>query len=90
MNALPFALIAALSAVQAPAPRPVTLVSEVRAAIAAHDLARADMLVAQRRADQGNTPEVIEPSVTRPTRRSSRSPRSVRGGWTTIRTLRRL
>ena len=60
MNALQFALIAVLSAVQAPPPPPVTLVTEVRAAIAAHDLARADMLVARRRADQGNTPEVIE------------------------------
>src|SRR5205814_2321582 len=40
--------------------RPVTLVSEVRAAITAHDLARAEDLVSRRRAVQGTTPEVIE------------------------------
>jgi thiol-disulfide isomerase/thioredoxin len=40
--------------------RPVTLVSEVRAAIAAHDLARAEALIVQRRAQQGQTSEVIE------------------------------
>jgi thiol-disulfide isomerase/thioredoxin len=40
--------------------RPVTLVSEVRAALAAHDLARAESIVAKRRAEQGNTPEVLE------------------------------
>jgi thiol-disulfide isomerase/thioredoxin len=39
---------------------PVTLVSEVRAAIAAHDLAQAEALVVQRRARDGTTPEVIE------------------------------
>ena len=44
----------------AQAPRPVTLLSEVRAAIAAHDLARAEALVSKQRADTGNTPEVIE------------------------------
>jgi thiol-disulfide isomerase/thioredoxin len=42
------------------APRPVTLLSEVRAAIAAHDLVRADTLVSRRRSEEGNTPEVIE------------------------------
>ena len=40
--------------------RPVTLVAEVRAAIAAHDLTRAEAIVAKRRADQGNTAEVLE------------------------------
>jgi thiol-disulfide isomerase/thioredoxin len=42
------------------APRPVTLLSEVRAAIAAHDLPRAEALVSKQRADKGNTPEVLE------------------------------
>jgi thiol-disulfide isomerase/thioredoxin len=40
--------------------RPVTLVSEVRTAIAAHDLAGAEALIVQRRAQQGQTSEVIE------------------------------
>jgi thiol-disulfide isomerase/thioredoxin len=40
--------------------RPVTLVSEVRAAIAAHDLAKAEALIVERRTRQGTTPEVIE------------------------------
>ena len=40
--------------------RPVTLLSEVREAIAVHDLTRAEGLVAKRRAEQGTTPEVIE------------------------------
>ena len=56
--ALAWTLAGLLSAGQ-PA-RPVTLVSEVRAAIAAHDLAQAEALVVQRRAQQGTTPEVIE------------------------------
>jgi len=56
--ALALTLTAALFAGQTP--RPVTLVSEVRAAIAAHDLARAEALVVQRRAQQGTTSEVIE------------------------------
>ena len=56
--ALALTLTAALFAGQAP--RPVTLVSEVRAAIAAHDLARAEALIVQRRAQQGTTSEVIE------------------------------
>ncbi len=55
---LSWALAAALFAGQAP--RPLTLISEVRAAIAAHDLAKAEALVVQRRAQQGNTSEVIE------------------------------
>ena len=55
---LTWALAAMLFAGQAP--RPVTLISEVRAAIAAHDLARAEALVVQRRTQQGNTSEVIE------------------------------
>ena len=42
------------------AARPVTLVSEVRAAIAAHDLAGAEALIVRRRAQQGTTSEVIE------------------------------
>lgn len=58
MNALAFALATTLSAGQTA--RPVTLVSEVRAAIAAHDLAQAEALVVQRRAQQGTTSEVIE------------------------------
>ena len=57
MHALIFVL--ALFAVGQTA-RPVTLVAEVRAAIAAHDLARAEAIVAGRRAEQGNTPEVLE------------------------------
>jgi thiol-disulfide isomerase/thioredoxin len=58
MKGLALVLAAALSAGQAA--QPVTLVSEVRAAIAAHDLARADTIVAQHRAEQGNTPEILE------------------------------
>src|SRR5260221_12323191 len=57
MTALTLALLAALAAGQA---RPVTLISEVKAAIAAHDLSRAEALVAARRAEQGDTPEAIE------------------------------
>ena len=57
MHAFIFAL-ALLAAGQAA--RPVTLVAEVRAAIAAHDLARAEAIVAGRRAEQGNTPDVLE------------------------------
>ncbi|OLC50657.1 MAG: hypothetical protein AUH43_04435 [Acidobacteria bacterium 13_1_40CM_65_14] len=52
------ALASSVGAAQAP--RPVTLVSEVRAAIAAHDLTRAESLVSKQRADKGNTPEVLE------------------------------
>jgi len=40
--------------------RPVTLVSEVRAAIAAHDFATAEALIVERKAQQGTTSEVIE------------------------------
>ena len=57
MKAPALALAAALFAGQG---RPVTLVSEVRAAIAAHDQARAETMVASRRAEQGDTPEVLE------------------------------
>lgn len=39
--------------------RPVTLISEVRAAIAAKDLPGAEALVTARRGQQGNTPEVL-------------------------------
>jgi len=58
MTALTFALGALLFLGQTA--RPVTLVAEVRAAIAAHDLTRAEAIVAKRRADQGNTAEVLE------------------------------
>jgi thiol-disulfide isomerase/thioredoxin len=58
MNALTFGLAALLFLGQTS--RPVTLVAEVRAAIAAHDLTRAEAIVAKRRADQGNTSEVLE------------------------------
>jgi len=58
MLLLVLALEAALSAPQAP--RPPTLLSEVRAAIAAHDLGRAELLVGERRRERGNTPEIIE------------------------------
>jgi thiol-disulfide isomerase/thioredoxin len=56
--ALALTLTAALFAGQAS--RPVTLISEVRAAIAEHDLARAEALIVERRAQQGTTSEVIE------------------------------
>jgi len=52
------AVAATLSWVQTPAP--ATLVSEVRAAIVAHDLAQAEAIVVQRRAQQGTTSDVIE------------------------------
>jgi thiol-disulfide isomerase/thioredoxin len=42
------------------APRPVTLVSQVRDALNAHDLAGAEAIVARARADQGETSDVIE------------------------------
>ena len=60
MHSLAFALMltATLSASQAG--RPVTLVSEVRAAIAAHDFAKAEALIVERKAQQGTTSDVIE------------------------------
>jgi len=58
MTALTFFLAALLFVGQTA--RPVSLVAEVRAAIAAHDLARAETIVAKRRAEQGNTSEVLE------------------------------
>jgi thiol-disulfide isomerase/thioredoxin len=58
MRTLAIALAAILSAGQAT--RPVTIVSEVRAAITAHDLTRAETLVTERRAVEGTTPEIIE------------------------------
>ena len=58
MNALTLALSALLFIGQ-PA-RPVTLVAEVRAALTAHDLSLAEAIVAKRRAEQGNTAEVLE------------------------------
>ena len=57
MKILGLLFAAALSAQSA---KPVTIVSEVRAAINAHDLARAESLVAARRLQQGDTPEIIE------------------------------
>lgn len=57
MKTLGLALAATLFTGQAA--RPVTLVSEVRAAVAAHDHARAEALVASRRAEQGDTPEIL-------------------------------
>ena len=57
MNALGLVFVAAFAVGQA---RPVTLVSEVRAAIAAHDHARAEALVNARRVERGDTPETIE------------------------------
>jgi thiol-disulfide isomerase/thioredoxin len=58
MNLLAVALTSLLAVGQTA--RPVTLVAEVRAALAAHDLTRAEAIVAKRRADQGNTSEVLE------------------------------
>jgi len=58
--AAPIALGAWFGGVTAQTPRPVTLLSEVRAAIAAHDLSRADALVAMQRREKGATPEVLE------------------------------
>jgi thiol-disulfide isomerase/thioredoxin len=58
MTALALAIAGVLAAGQAA--RPVTLVADVRAAIAARDLARAEEIVAKRRAEQGNTAEVLE------------------------------
>src|SRR5215212_9949927 len=58
MSLLTFVLTAAL--VLGQTARPVTLVSEVRAALNAHDLTRAEAIVAKRRAEQGNTAEVLE------------------------------
>ncbi len=55
---LALALTSALSAEQTA--KPLTLVAEVRAAIAAHDIPRAEAIVAQRKAQQGASSEVIE------------------------------
>ncbi len=55
---LALALTSALPSAQAPKPLP--LVAEVRAAIAAHDIPRAEAIVVQRKAQQGTTSEVIE------------------------------
>jgi thiol-disulfide isomerase/thioredoxin len=60
MTNLALALVIAVSTQSAVAPpRPVTLISQVRAAIAEKDLAKAEALVSARRAAQGNTPEVL-------------------------------
>jgi thiol-disulfide isomerase/thioredoxin len=58
MSLITFVLTAALALGQSA--RPVTLVSEVRAALTAHDLARAEAIIAKRRAEQGNTADVLE------------------------------
>jgi thiol-disulfide isomerase/thioredoxin len=58
MKTLIIALGAALF--QAQASRPVTVVSEVRAAIASRDLTRAEAIVAEKRRERGVTPEIIE------------------------------
>ncbi len=58
MSLVTFLLAAALLAGQTA--RPVTLVAEVRAALNAHDLTRAEAIVAKRRVEQGNTAEVLE------------------------------
>jgi cytochrome c biogenesis protein CcmG/thiol:disulfide interchange protein DsbE len=60
MQSLAVAWAIASTVLTGQAARPVTLVSEVRAAIAAHDLAQAEALIVQRRARDGTTPEVIE------------------------------
>ena len=60
MQTLAFALALTVTLSAGQTAIPVTLVSEVRAAIAAHDLAQAEAIVAQRRAQQGTTSEVIE------------------------------
>src|SRR5260370_25688269 len=58
MKALGLALVAALSAGQAA--RPVTLVSEVRAAIAAHDQVAAERLLASPRPEPRDAPAIIQ------------------------------
>jgi thiol-disulfide isomerase/thioredoxin len=58
MSLITFLLAATLAVGQTA--RPVTVVSEVRGALAAHDLTRAEAIVAKRRAEQGNTAEVLE------------------------------
>ena len=60
MQSVAVALAIASAVLTGQAARPVTLVSEVRAAIAAHDLVQAEALVVQRRARDGTTSEVIE------------------------------
>jgi thiol-disulfide isomerase/thioredoxin len=60
MQSVAVAWVIASAVLTGQAARPVTLVSEVRAAIAAHDLAQAESLVVQRRSRDGTTPEVIE------------------------------
>ena len=60
MQTLAFALALTVTLSEGQTASPVTLVSEVRAAIAAHDLAQAEAIVARRRAQQGTTSEVIE------------------------------
>ena len=58
MNLLAVALTSLLAVGQTA--RPVTLVAEVRAALNEHDVSRAEAIVARRRAEQGNTAEVLE------------------------------
>jgi thiol-disulfide isomerase/thioredoxin len=52
-------LAIALPAAAQQAAQPPTLISQVRAAITAKDLTRAESLVTARRAQEGNTPEVL-------------------------------
>ena len=60
MSAVVLAWVLAGMLIAGQAAGPPTLVSDVRAALAAHDLARAEAIVLQRRAQQGTTPDVIE------------------------------
>jgi thiol-disulfide isomerase/thioredoxin len=52
--------VAAAPPAQTAPPRPVTLVSQVRDALDAHDLAAADAIVTKARAENGDTSDVIE------------------------------
>src|SRR5258705_2004399 len=58
MSLITFLLAATLAVGQTA--RPATLVAEVRAALNAQDLVRAEAIVAKRKAEQGNTAEVLE------------------------------
>ena len=60
-SVLTTAMTAALQAAPSrQAAKPVTLLADVRAAIAAHDLTKAEAIVVRRKAQQGATSEVIE------------------------------
>jgi thiol-disulfide isomerase/thioredoxin len=60
MNAWTFALALATALPTGQTAQPVTLVSQVRAELASHDLSRAEALVAQGKTKEGATPDVIE------------------------------